>query len=81
MISSSGVAALAAHSAFVVLLAAGWLTGELGPRGVVVFLALWVGGWLGLPLVPYGQGLFFVFVALLDIALVFAIFKGDVPIR
>jgi hypothetical protein len=32
----------------------------------------------GLRFIPYGAGLFSSFVAVLDIALVFTIFKGDV---
>ena len=45
---------------------------------LLVFLLLWLIGCVGLPLVTYGPLLFSSFVALLDIALVFIVFKGDV---
>lgn len=77
---SSGIAVLIAHLAFWVLLPYGWFWGELSGRGVVLFLALWAAGFYGLPFVPYGAGLFFSYVAILDIALVFMIFKGDVKL-
>jgi hypothetical protein len=50
----------------------------MGVRGVVVFLALWAAGLYGLPYLPNGAALFSSFVAVLDIGLVFLIFKGDV---
>lgn len=74
----SGLAALIAHVSFWVLLPYGWFFEEIGPRGSTVFLLLWLIGYVGLPLVTYGPLLFSSFVALLDIALVFIIFKGDV---
>ena len=76
--SMSGLAALIAHVSFWVLLPYGWFFEEIGPRGLTVFLLLWLIGYFGLPLVTYGPLLFSSFVALLDIALVFIIFKGDV---
>jgi hypothetical protein len=47
-----------------------------------VFVLLWVIGRVGLPYVPYepAHAMFPSFVAILDIALVFVIFKGDVRI-
>ena len=36
---------------------------------------------LGLPYVPYGRAMFSSYVAALDVALVFLVFKGDVPLR
>jgi hypothetical protein len=80
MVGSVGIAAWVAHVGFWLLLAYGWGWGELGPRGVVVFALLWLAGLFGLPFIPYGRAFFFPFVAVLDIALVFAIFKGDVPL-
>jgi hypothetical protein len=74
----SGLAALIAHISFWVLLPYGWFFEEIGPAGLTVFLLLWVAGYVGLPLVSSGGLLFSSFVALLDIALVFIIFKGDV---
>jgi hypothetical protein len=75
---SAGIAALIAHVGFWVLLAYGWFWDEVGSRGVAVFLLLWIGGMFALRLVPYGDAMFPSFVALLDVALVFIIFKGDV---
>ena len=74
---SAGIAALIAHVGFWLPLAYGWFWEEVGPRGIALFLLLWVGGMFGLRLVPYGDGMFSSFVALLDIALVFIIFKGE----
>ena len=75
---SAGVGALIAHVAFWVLLAYGWFWEDLGPRGIAVFVALWVGGMYALEWIPQGPGMFFSWVALLDVALVFLIFKGDI---
>ena len=78
---SAGVAAWIAHIAFWVLLAYGWFWEELGGRGVAVLLFLWLAGLFGLPHVPYGRAMFSSFVAVLDVALVFLVFKGDVRIN
>jgi hypothetical protein len=75
---SAVVAAWIAHVAFWVLAAYGWFWDELSPMGLGVFVFLWLVGMFGLPFIPYGAGLFSSFVAVLDIALVFTIFKGDV---
>jgi len=75
---SPAVAGWIAHLTFWGLLVYGWMRGELGVRGIVVFLTLWLAGLYGLPYVPYGEAMFSSFVAVLDIALVFLIFKGDV---
>jgi len=76
---SSGVAAWIAHLAFWILLPYGWFWDELTARGVAVFLALWAAGFFGLSLIsPVGSALFPSYVAVLDIVLVFLIFKGDV---
>jgi len=80
---STAIAAGIAYVAFPVLLFYGWAIGELSPSRVGVFVLLWFAGLFGLPLVPYEPigAMFPSFVAVLDIALVFAIFKGDVEIR
>src|SRR5262245_27351563 len=78
---SAQAAALIAHTGFWLLLVYGWFWEEIGPRGIAVFVGLWLAGFVGLRFVPYGDGLFPSFVAVLDIGLVFAIFKGDVPLR
>ena len=62
---------------FWVLLIIGWLRGDLHIRGTAVFITLWLAGRVGAGFVLYGL-LFAPYVAILDIALVFAIFKGDV---
>jgi len=72
MIGAPVIGAFVAFWAFWVLLLAGVLRGELGLRGILVFLALWVIGYSAF-------GLFFTsYVAALDIALVFTVFHGDV---
>ena len=77
---SPAVAAWIAHVAFWGLLARGWMSGDLGIRGTVIALTLWLTGYFCLPLFPYGAAFFSSFVAVVDIGLVFAIFKGDVRI-
>jgi hypothetical protein len=75
---SQQFAALVAHVGFWLLLVYGWFWDEVGPRGVAVFVVLWLAGRLAAGYLPFGNGLFPSYVALLDIALVFIIFKGDV---
>jgi hypothetical protein len=74
------LAAWFAHLSFWALMTWGWYTRELGLKGILAFLALWAAGLYGLPYVPYGTALFPSYVAFLDVALVLAIFKGDVPV-
>ena len=80
MIGSPVIAAWIAHAAFWCLLAWGWAVGELQPRGRVVFLMLWLAGYVGLPFLPYGAALFASSVAALDIGLVLVVFKGDIRV-
>ena len=77
---SAGVAAWIAHVTFWLLLGYGWAWDEIGPRGAAIFVGLWLLGYFGLPFLPFGGGMFFSWVALLDIALVFVVFKGDLRI-
>ena len=77
---SPAVAAWIAHVAFWVLIATGWMSDDLSSRGALIVLALWVIAYVSLPLLPYGAAFFPSFVAVLDIGLVFTIFKGDVHI-
>jgi len=65
---------------FWILLVAGWLLGELHVRGTAFFVLLWFAGFVGASFVVQGM-LFIPYVAVLDIALVLVIFKGDVPLR
>ena len=75
---SSAIAALIAHAAFWALMLCGWWLGEVRARATAIFLALWIGGCAIAQAVPRASGLFAPFVAILGIALVFRIFKGDV---
>lgn len=65
---------------FWILLVAGWMLGELHFKGTVVFLLLWAAVFAGSTWL-FPAPLFVPLLALLDIALVFAIFKGDVALR
>ena len=50
-------------------------------HGIAILLFLSFAGLFGLPHVPYGPAMFSSFVAVLDVALVFLIFKGDVRLN
>jgi hypothetical protein len=75
---SPAVAALVAHVTFWVLILYGLAVGELPAKAIALFLLFWLAGRFGLPYLSYGAAMFPSFVAVLDIALVFIIFKGDV---
>jgi hypothetical protein len=75
---SAGIAAWIAHVSFWVLLVYGWAWDELGVKGLTIFVLAWAAGYFGLPFVPLGANMFSSYVAILDVALVFLIFKGDV---
>jgi len=79
MTGSPAVAAFIAFWAFWVLLVLGWLRGDLRAVGVTAFVLLWLAGFVGLRQVAAGL-LFTPYVAVLDIALVFAVFNGDVKL-
>jgi hypothetical protein len=72
------IAGWIAHLAFWLLVAGGAISGELRAKSAAAFLILWLTGMFGLPHVPYGAGLVTAFVSVLDLALVFIVFKGDV---
>ena len=78
---SAGLASLFAHAAFWLLLFYGWLSEDLSPRATVIVALLWLAGLFLLPYAPYGTELFAPLVALLDIALVLIVFKGDVRLH
>lgn len=65
---------------FWILLGAGWGLGELHVKGTAVFLLLWLAGFAGSGFVR-GETLWTPYVAVLDITLVFAIFKGDIRLH
>lgn len=72
-------AGLIAQVAFWAMLAIGAAFGEIGWRGVCGFVLLWVGGVFGLPQLSSTAGMLVSsYVAVLDIVLVFLVFKGDV---
>jgi hypothetical protein len=73
------IAAWIALGGFWLLLIYGWFWNELSPTGIGVFVGLWLAARVGLPYLN-ADGFFITWVAILDIALVFIIFKGDVPI-
>lgn len=79
---SPAIAALIAHAAFWCLIVYGWACDELSGKLGSFFLLAWLAGRVGLPYVPYepAQAMFSSYVAVLDIALVFVIFKGDVRV-
>ncbi len=65
---------------FWALLATGWMLDELGWKGTAIFSLLWLAAFFGSRFVLSGM-LFLPCVAVLDIALVLAIFKGDVRLK
>jgi hypothetical protein len=77
---SVGIAAWIAVLAFPTILVWGWFSGELGPKGTAVFAVLAAAVWFGLPQVPNGENLKTSGLAVIDIALVLAVFKRDVRI-
>jgi hypothetical protein len=79
MEGSAAIAATIAHAGFWILLALGIYYGELRTRGAVTFLGLWLLGSLALPRISVDSGLFVPsWIAVLDIALVFVVFKRDI---
>jgi hypothetical protein len=75
------IGGVVAQLAFWVILARGVVGGELRPALALVFVALWIAGALGIPRIsPFAGPVVTSFVAVLDIVLVFAVFKGDVPL-
>lgn len=76
---SSGVAALIAEVVFWVVLGLGIIFDDISRRAAVIFVLLWAAGFFGLPRVSQlAAGFVTSYVALLDIALVFLVFRGDV---
>ena len=76
---SIAVAGWIAYVAFWLLLVYGWAVDELQTPAITIFLALWIAARFGLPYLNAG-GFFISAVAVLDIALVFMIFKADIPL-
>jgi hypothetical protein len=79
MIDTPLLGAVVAHVAFWVLLGLGLAYGEFGTRGAAAMIGLWIAGFLGLPRIAWWTAsLVTSWVAVLDIVLVFTVFKGDV---
>jgi hypothetical protein len=65
---------------FWILLGLGWWLGELHVKGITIAVLLWLAGLAACSLIV-PAGLFMPYVAMLDIALVLIIFKGDIRLR
>lgn len=76
MVGSISIGYWIAHGAFWMLIAFAWA--ELARRTVAVLLLLWLAGYLLSGSLDLGAPLFVSYLALLDVVLVLAIFKGDV---
>ena len=77
MIGSATIGAWIALILFWLLLAWGWAIGELGPRGRLAFVVLWLSSNLALRTLD-ASAFFPPIVALLDVVLVLIVFKGDI---
>jgi hypothetical protein len=76
---SAGIASVLAQLAFWILLLFGILGGQLSRTKAVLFVVLWLIGSVGVPrLAWWASSLVISWIAVLDIALVFILFKGDV---
>jgi len=77
---SIGAASWIAKLTLVALLVKGWTSGELSPHALALFATLGAAVWILLPWLPNGANWITTALAVIDIALVFAVFKGDVRI-
>lgn len=77
---SLGIAAWIAMFAFPTILVWGWFSGELAPKATAIFAILGAAVWFGLPQVPNGENFRTSALAVIDVALVLAVFKRDVRI-
>jgi hypothetical protein len=75
-----GIASAIAKLAYLGLVIAGIVSGELRTTRLAIFLAVGALAWFGLPYLPRGADFVTPALAIIDIALVFAIYKGDVRI-
>ena len=81
MIGTALIGAWIAQVGFWILLIVGVAYGELGKKWVGAMVALWLAGYVGLPRISMFGGLLITsYVAVLDIVLVFKVFKGDIRI-
>lgn len=65
---------------FFILLAVGWYMGRLWGRRIAGFLVAWLAGNVAAHLFPAAGPLFTAYVALLDVALILIVFRGDIKI-
>jgi len=80
-VGSPAAATLIAQVAFWVLIALGVGYGGLSRKAAAIFVVVWLAGFISLPRISYWTGPFVAsWVAVLDIVLVFIVFKGDVRI-
>jgi hypothetical protein len=77
---SAAIGGWIAQLVFWVLIAIGAGSRELGLKAVALFVVMWLAGFFGLPRLSLGAMLFSPYTAVLDIVLVFLIFKGDVKL-
>ncbi len=75
---SVGVAAWIGQIVFLLLIVWGYLTEWLSMRASIVFALLWLVPRFALGFVPAAAPFFSPYVAVLDIVLVFILFRGDV---
>jgi hypothetical protein len=79
MIGSPFIGAWVAQVGFWILVALGIARGALRMTSAGILVALWLAGYVGLPRIAWWTGpLVTSYVAILDIILVFVVFKGDV---
>jgi len=79
MVGSGAIGSVIAQLAFWILLVVGVLFGHLSKVKAAVFVVLWLVGSFGLPRVAWwASSLVTSWIAILDIVLVFIVFKGDV---
>ena len=77
MIGSQAAGAWIAQLVFWAVIGLGVFTDSLNKKVAAVFVALWIAGYFGLPRISWG--LFITpYVAVVDIVLVFLVFKGDI---
>ena len=74
---SAAIGGAIAHLVFWILLVRGYVADEIGLRGCAIAIALWTIGYFALHRLPYAPP-FGTSIAIVDIGLVFLIFKGDV---
>jgi hypothetical protein len=75
---SPAIAAWIAHIVFWILVVWGWATEGLSARASVFVALLWIVPFFGLDYVSWAAPFFSSYVAVVDIVLVFVLFKGDV---